>query len=130
MTDQPSVPVDRRTASHYTWGDACDGWHLVRTPALSVIEERMPPRTSEARHYHRAAAQFFYVLRGRLSIEVAGRHHDADEAGALAISDHGHRGIEAVAHAPRLDVRSIATGLSRWSGRGRGLPGRRSGGMR
>jgi mannose-6-phosphate isomerase-like protein (cupin superfamily) len=76
MTDpQPPTPTGRRTAPHYTWGDACDGWHLLRTPSLSVIEERMPPSTSESRHYHRTATQFFYVLRGELSIELAGRHH-------------------------------------------------------
>jgi uncharacterized cupin superfamily protein len=30
----------------------------------------MPPGTSEVRHYHQTANQFFYVLRGHLSIEV------------------------------------------------------------
>lgn len=64
--------VDKQTASHYSWGSGCDGWHLVRTATLSVIEERMPPGTSEVRHYHEKANQFFYVLRGHLSIEVGG----------------------------------------------------------
>jgi mannose-6-phosphate isomerase-like protein (cupin superfamily) len=32
----------------------------------------MPPGTSEIRHYHRKANQFFYVLQGTLSIEVSG----------------------------------------------------------
>ncbi len=64
--------VDRRTSQHYAWGNGCDGWHLVQTPDLSVIEERMPPGTSEVRHYHEKANQFFYVLRGSLSIEVGG----------------------------------------------------------
>ena len=64
--------IDRRTAEHYSWGNNCDGWHLVRTANLSVIEERMPPGASEVRHHHQKASQFFYVLRGTLSIEVAG----------------------------------------------------------
>ena len=64
--------IDKRTAQHYSWGAGCDGWHLVQTAALSVIEERMPPGTAEVRHLHRKANQFFYVLRGTLSIEVAG----------------------------------------------------------
>jgi mannose-6-phosphate isomerase-like protein (cupin superfamily) len=64
--------IDRQTAPHYAWGSDCDGWHLVQTPALSVIEERMPPGTSEVRHLHHNANQFFYVLRGTLSIEVSG----------------------------------------------------------
>ena len=29
----------------------------------------MPPSTSEGRHYHQRAHQFFLVLRGRLTIE-------------------------------------------------------------
>jgi mannose-6-phosphate isomerase-like protein (cupin superfamily) len=64
--------ISRATAPHYVWGERCDGWHLVQTPTLSVIEERMPPGTSETRHYHQVASQLFYVLRGTLSIELAG----------------------------------------------------------
>jgi mannose-6-phosphate isomerase-like protein (cupin superfamily) len=64
--------IDKRTAEQYSWGDGCHGWHLVQTAALSVIEERMPPGTSEVRHHHQKANQFFYVLRGVLSIEVDG----------------------------------------------------------
>jgi mannose-6-phosphate isomerase-like protein (cupin superfamily) len=64
--------IDRETAPRYVWGSSCDGWHLVQSPTLSVIEERIPPGTSEIRHYHRQAAQFFYVLRGSLSVESGG----------------------------------------------------------
>jgi mannose-6-phosphate isomerase-like protein (cupin superfamily) len=64
--------VSRSRAEHYTWGDACDGWHLVKQESLSVIEERMPPGTSEVRHYHKLAQQFFYILSGEASMEVDG----------------------------------------------------------
>lgn len=64
--------IDRRTAQHYSWGSSCDGWHLVQTGTLSIIEERMPPGTSEVRHYHQRANQFFYVIQGTLTIEVTG----------------------------------------------------------
>jgi mannose-6-phosphate isomerase-like protein (cupin superfamily) len=64
--------IGRQTAQHYTWGNDCDGWHLVQSTALSVIEEQMPPGASEIRHYHRKATQFFYVLQGSLSVEVEG----------------------------------------------------------
>jgi len=60
------------TAAHYTWGAGCDGWHLVDRPELSVIRERMPPGTSEARHLHASARQFFYVLSGDAILEVEG----------------------------------------------------------
>ncbi len=68
-------PVSVETAEHYTWGEVCDGWHLVRSEGLSVIEERMPPGASEQRHLHTKARQFFYVLEGELTIEVEGRLH-------------------------------------------------------
>jgi mannose-6-phosphate isomerase-like protein (cupin superfamily) len=64
--------ISRASAAHYTWGDGCDGWHLVRQPELSVIEERMPPHTSEVRHYHNAAQQFFYILAGEAVMEMNG----------------------------------------------------------
>lgn len=46
-------------AEHYIWGDHCDGWHLLKTERLSVIQERMPPGTAEQRHYHERAQQLF-----------------------------------------------------------------------
>ena len=56
--------------NHYTWGEICDGWHLVRGENLSVIEERMPPGAAEQRHFHTRARQFFYVLDGELTMEI------------------------------------------------------------
>lgn len=64
--------VSRETAEHYVWGDACDGWHLVKDPSLSVMEERMPPGTTEARHHHQRAQQFFFILAGEASMEIEG----------------------------------------------------------
>ena len=65
-------PIARKNAEHYTWGEQCDGWHLVKAGGLSVIEERMPPGAVETLHLHERATQFFYVLRGQLVIELAG----------------------------------------------------------
>jgi mannose-6-phosphate isomerase-like protein (cupin superfamily) len=60
------------SAEHYTWGSRCDGWHLVRQSELSVIRERMPAGTSEVRHFHQHARQFFFVLAGTALLEVDG----------------------------------------------------------
>ena len=79
------MPVGTADAEHYTWGDGCDGWHLLRSPGLSVIEERMPPGTSEARHLHRRARQFFYVLGGMLLIEVDGAEHRVASGAGLHV---------------------------------------------
>ena len=67
------LPVSRATAERYTWGQNCDGWHLVRDEQLSVIEEEMPAGTSEVLHYHGRAQQFFFVLSGEAVMDVDGR---------------------------------------------------------
>jgi quercetin dioxygenase-like cupin family protein len=68
-------PVSIASAEHYVWGQGCDGWHLVKQPSISVIEERMPAGTSEERHRHARARQFFYVLSGALTFEMEGVTH-------------------------------------------------------
>ncbi|HET6553109.1 MAG TPA: cupin domain-containing protein [Dyella sp.] len=64
--------VSAGNAEHYTWGQGCDGWHLLAGADLSVIEERMPGGTAEVRHWHARARQFFYVLEGELTLELDG----------------------------------------------------------
>ncbi len=64
--------ISKKTAEHYVWGAACDGWHLVKNGNLSVIQERMSPQTSEVRHFHEKSNQFFYVLKGEATIEIDG----------------------------------------------------------
>lgn len=61
-----------KNAEHYLWGEGCDGWHLLKSDSLSVIQERMPSGTAEKRHYHGLAQQVFYVLSGRASFEMDG----------------------------------------------------------
>jgi mannose-6-phosphate isomerase-like protein (cupin superfamily) len=68
--------ISIETAEHYTWGgadrDQSNGWHLVRTTELSIIEESMPPGASETLHHHSRARQFFYVLEGTLTMQLKG----------------------------------------------------------
>jgi mannose-6-phosphate isomerase-like protein (cupin superfamily) len=78
--------TNRTLAPHYRWGTHCDGWHLLATPGLSVIEERMPPGTSEVRHSHQRSQQFFFVLAGTLTIEVGGVHHSLDVGDGLHVA--------------------------------------------
>jgi mannose-6-phosphate isomerase-like protein (cupin superfamily) len=65
--------VSTATAPSYAWGEGCTGWHLVKNDYLGVIQETMPPGTAEVRHYHARAQQFFYVLRGQGTFELAGQ---------------------------------------------------------
>lgn len=69
------MKISKAHAEHYTWGEQCDGWHLVKGQELSVIHERMPGKTAEVRHYHERSRQFFFVLRGEAVLEVAGVRH-------------------------------------------------------
>ena len=55
---------------HYTWGNECDGWSLVDEETFSIKQERMPAGTSEAKHYHQQAQQFFFILNGTASFEI------------------------------------------------------------
>lgn len=79
-------PISRDDAAHYTWGDGCDGWHLVRRDELSVITERMPPHTEEVRHRHVRARQFFFVLAGTLTLELEGVVHELRAGQGLEVA--------------------------------------------
>lgn len=67
--------ISTKNSEHYIWGEKCDGWHLAKTANLSVIQERVPSGCAEVRHYHHVAEQFFYVLAGIATLEVAGELH-------------------------------------------------------
>jgi mannose-6-phosphate isomerase-like protein (cupin superfamily) len=86
VTDGTRRPINRQTAEHYVWGGDCDGWHLLKQPQLSVIEERMAPGASEVRHHHVHARQFFYALSGELTLEVEGREYLLGPGDGLEIS--------------------------------------------
>jgi mannose-6-phosphate isomerase-like protein (cupin superfamily) len=60
---------------HYQWGEGCDGWNLVDENMLSVKLEKMPPHTTEQKHFHRQAQQFFFILKGEAVFEIAGEKY-------------------------------------------------------
>jgi len=83
--------ISKETARHYTWGNSCDGWHLVKKPQLSVIQERMPAGTSEVRHLHHHAQQTMVLKAGEGIWIPAGishqmRNDSGDEVHFLVIS--------------------------------------------
>lgn len=67
--------VSTENSEHYKWGQSSDGWHLLKSEELSIIEELVPAGEQEQRHYHERAQQFFYVLSGQASLEVSGEEH-------------------------------------------------------
>lgn len=84
------MKISKGNAEHYVWGDQCDGWFLVKNEQLSVIHERMPAGTAEARHYHQRARQFFFILSGTATFELDGEIHMVDQ----------HEGIEVAPNTP------------------------------
>ncbi|KQO01395.1 cupin domain-containing protein [Paenibacillus sp. Leaf72] len=84
------MKVSKNTAEHYSWGDRCDGWHLVKNQDLSIIHERMPANTSEVKHYHQTARQFFFVLSGTATMEI----------GDKVVIINGQEGMEVSPHIP------------------------------
>lgn len=66
-------PVSKyQPLKHYKWGNDCDGWNLVDNNSLSVKQERMPAGTTEQKHYHQHAQQFFFILKGKALFEIEG----------------------------------------------------------
>ena len=65
-----TIVSKNQALSHYTWGNACDGWNLVADTRLSVKWEKMPPGTTEVLHYHQQAQQFFFILKGEAEFEI------------------------------------------------------------
>lgn len=112
--------IDKQTAEHYKWGNNCDGWHLVKSNALSVIQEHVPAGEAEVKHYHKHAEQFFFVLSGCATIELDGQIHKVTAQQGLHVSagrvhQLSNRGTEPLhfivtstpsSHGDRIDVKS------------------------
>jgi len=64
--------ITKGNSEKYSWGVHCLGWHLVNSHELSVIQECMPPKTSELRHKHLNSQQFFYILKGEATFDIEG----------------------------------------------------------
>lgn len=67
--------ISTSNAEHYIWGDNCDGWYLVNRQDMLIIHEKMPAGSREKRHFHSLSRQFFFVLDGVLTMELAGENH-------------------------------------------------------
>jgi len=76
-------PVDIATADRYVWGGVSNGWHLLKHPDLSVIQESVPAGAGEVEHYHARARQFFYILSGSAALNF----------GETAIALHAGQGL-------------------------------------
>lgn len=79
-------PVSKyQSLKHYKWGNDCDGWNLVDATSLSVKQERMPSGSSEEKHYHQHAQQFFFILKGKAQFEIEDETIEVNEGEGLYI---------------------------------------------
>lgn len=67
--------VNKDSVESYEWGSGCKAWALLENGRLSVKQEYMPAGSSESLHVHHKAQQFFYVLRGKATMEVNDQKH-------------------------------------------------------
>lgn len=74
-------------------GNLCDGWHLLKTDSLSIIQEKMPSKTEEALHFHTKSQQIFYILKGVATFEVDGEFINVNANQALHIKPNQHHRI-------------------------------------
>ncbi|UJF33333.1 cupin domain-containing protein [Paenibacillus hexagrammi] len=82
--------MSKKNAEHYVWGQQCDGWFLEQSQERIIIHERMPAGTSEVRHMHEKASQFFFMLSGIATMELDGEN----------IQLHAHEGVTVLPGVP------------------------------
>lgn len=85
-TQAPFAPISTTNAVEYSWGDRCKAWFLLKNPKLTVIEEEMPPGTSELLHFHHQAQQLFYTLDGEAIIDIGAESVDLKPAQSIHVA--------------------------------------------
>jgi mannose-6-phosphate isomerase-like protein (cupin superfamily) len=74
------------------WAPGCHAWTLCDRPDLVFKFERMAPAAAERRHVHRETTQYFFCVRGRVTVEVdSGAHDLAPLEGIAVLPGRAHR---------------------------------------
>lgn len=81
-----SGPRSRQTVIPYSWGKGGEGWRLCDQQQLQVIEEVLPAGTAEDLHYHLKSMQVYYILSGRLRVELDGATYKLASGDTIEIS--------------------------------------------
>lgn len=82
-----SKPISAATAENFKWGHGvCDGWYLLKSEPMSIVEEIMPAGGLGVVHYHSAAQHFLYVLRGDVSLVIDQEKHLLKKGDGITIS--------------------------------------------
>jgi mannose-6-phosphate isomerase-like protein (cupin superfamily) len=121
MWDKPAretAMICKEMIPHRPWGDGCRSWDLLDKEDLIVVAESMPAGTSEQRHFHSKARQFFFVLEGELRIDTNDRCEVLKRGDGLEIEPgHSHRVFNASAEVVEfLAIASPSTKRDRTNG--------------
>jgi mannose-6-phosphate isomerase-like protein (cupin superfamily) len=79
------MKISIQNALHYKWGEDCDGWHLLQSETLSVIQESMPAGTAEGLHFHKKSQQLFYILTGTATFHIGEQIHQVSAGESIHI---------------------------------------------
>lgn len=77
--------ISKQNAPSFTWQEVCDGWKLLDAADLHVLQERMPPGTSELLHTHTRVRQVYFVLEGEATVDLDDRSESLHAGEALLI---------------------------------------------
>lgn len=72
-------------SEYYFWGDSCQGWHLLKSDSLSIIQEKMPANTMESLHFHSKAQQFFYIINGTATLMINSKTYIIEKGSGIHI---------------------------------------------
>ena len=75
----------KENSEHYTWGENCNGWHLLKSSKLSIIEELMPAHTAEEKHFHHFSEQYFYITNGVATFEIENETFEVNKGEGMHI---------------------------------------------
>ncbi len=86
QTTSNPTKINTSIAENFKWGTGCNGWHLLKSDDLSIVEEIMPPGSKGVEHYHEIAKQFFYIIEGEASLVIDKKEHLLKSGDGMLVS--------------------------------------------
>ncbi len=77
--------MSKENTEHYCCGENCSAWHLINCEGLSIIQEIMPPKTKAQNYYHEFSEQFYYILGGIATFEIADQLIEVESGNGIHI---------------------------------------------
>ena len=75
----------KQTAEHYTWGENCESWVLIKREGITVKHERIPSGAREQLQFQNAAQQFFFMLLVVATLHVEDNSYSISEQQSILV---------------------------------------------